>query len=187
MLVVPPSTRLNYSLLSAEDAELLWELDQDTEVMRYINGGERTAMARIVEVMIPRMMSYRSPTQGYGIWQVRQGDNNAYLGWILIRPMDFHSDTPSTVDAEIGWRFKRSHWGQGYAVEAASAIAAAVLAKNSQLRFLSAIAMPDNAGSIGVMRKLGMQFVKRFMHRDALGDVDAVLYRLAVKGANKDD
>ena len=27
------------------------------------------------------------------------------------------------------------------------------------------------------MRKLGMQFIKRYMHQDALGEVDAVLYR----------
>lgn len=31
---------------------------------------------------------------------------------------------------------------------------------------------------IAASDRLGMQFVKRFLHRDALGDVDAVLYRM---------
>lgn len=97
--------------------------------------------------------------------------------------MGFNSKTPSTDDIELGWRFKREYWGRGYASEAAAAVADAVLAKNQNVQFLSAIAMPDNAGSIGVMRKLGMQFIKRFLHRDALGDVDAVLYRRSVNAA----
>ena len=59
----------------------------------------------------------------------------------------------------------------------------AVLRHNPQLQYVSAIAMPDNTASIGVMRKLGMQFVKRYMHQDALGDVDAVLYRMSIGGS----
>ena len=33
---------------------------------------------------------------------------------------------------------------------------------------------------IAASNRLGMQFVKRYLHRDALGDVDAVLYRMEV-------
>lgn len=177
MLQISATARLHFALLSEQDAQLFFDVDQDAEVMRYINGGKLTSMQTIVEVMLPRMAQYRDAERGYGIWQVRRNDDNAYLGWVLIRPMGFNSQTPSTDDVEIGWRFKREYWGRGYASEAAAAVADAVLAKNQNLQFLSAIAMPDNAGSIGVMRKLGMQFVKRFLHRDALGDVDAVLYQ----------
>ncbi|MBZ9611872.1 GNAT family N-acetyltransferase [Rheinheimera maricola] len=183
MLQISATARLHFSLLSEQDAALFFEVDQDAEVMRYINGGKLTSMQTIVEVMLPRMAQYRDTERGYGIWQVRRSDDNAYLGWVLIRPMGFNSKKPSTNDVEIGWRFKREYWGRGYASEAAAAVAEAVLAHNGNVQFLSAIAMPDNAGSIGVMRKLGMQFIKRFLHRDALGDVDAVLYRSSVNGA----
>lgn len=178
MLKIPGSQRLSFALLSEQDAALLFEVDQDEEVMRYINGGTRTSMHTIVEVMLPRMAKYRDPTTGYGIWQVRQQADNSYLGWVLIRPLGFNTATPSLDDVEIGWRFKRAYWGQGYASEAALAVAKAVLAHNQNVTYLSAIAMPANEGSIAVMRKLGMQFIKRYLHQDALGDVDAVLYRL---------
>ena len=181
MLHISATTRLHFSLLSEQDATLFFEVDQDAEVMRYINGGKLTSMQTIVEVMLPRMAQYRNAELGYGIWQVRRTADNAYLGWVLIRPMRFNTASPSKDDVEIGWRLKREYWGQGYASEAAKAVADAVVANNSNVQFLSAIAMPDNAGSIGVMRKLGMQFVKRFLHRDALGDVDAVLYRKSVR------
>ncbi|MBV2128741.1 GNAT family N-acetyltransferase [Arsukibacterium indicum] len=177
MIQVPATERLSFALLCQQDAQLLFDVDQDEEVMRYLNGGKRTSMQAIKEIFLPRMVQYRDSSRGFGIWQVRRRADDAYLGWVLIRPMGFNTTTPSADDVEIGWRFKREYWGRGYASEAARAVADAVLAHNCQVRFLSAIAMPDNAGSIGVMRKLGMQFVKRFLHRDALGEVDAVLYR----------
>ncbi|WP_413229078.1 GNAT family N-acetyltransferase [Arsukibacterium sp.] len=55
--------------------------------------------------------------RGYGIWQVRRNGDDACLGWVLIRPMGFNSQAPSTDDVEIGWRFKREYWGRGYATE----------------------------------------------------------------------
>lgn len=182
MLQIPVTERLTFALLTEQDTQLLFDVDQDAEVMRYINGGKLTTMQTIVEVMLPRMALYHNPERGYGIWQVRRSEDNAYLGWVLIRPMGFNTAAPSTDDVEIGWRFKREYWGQGYASEAARAVADAVLAHNPDVQVLSAIAMPDNAGSIGVMRKLGMQFIKRYLHRDALGDVDAVLYCKRVNG-----
>ena len=183
MLIIPPSPRLSFGLLSQQDAQLLFEVDQDEEVMRYLNNGQRTTMQTIIEVMLPRMAQYRNPELGYGIWQVRRLEDNTYLGWVLIRPMGFNTEVPSTDDVEIGWRLKRPYWGQGYASEAAAAVARAVVANNNSIKYLSAIAMPDNAGSIGVMRKLGMQFIKRYLHRDALGDVDTVLYRTDINYA----
>uniref|UniRef100_UPI003568B494 GNAT family N-acetyltransferase n=1 Tax=Arsukibacterium sp. TaxID=1977258 RepID=UPI003568B494 len=177
MLAIPASLRLSFRLLSAKDAALLFEVDQDEEVMRYLNGGKRTSMQQITEIFLPRMAQYRNPKRGYGIWQVCRTGDNAYLGWVLIRPMGFNTATPSTDNIELGWRFKRLYWGQGYASEAAAAIAKAVVANNNEVQYVSAITTPDNAGSIGVMVKLGMQFIKRYRHQDALGEVDAVLYR----------
>ncbi|WP_019676145.1 GNAT family N-acetyltransferase [Arsukibacterium perlucidum] len=177
MFAIPSSPRLSFTLLTEQDAELLFEVDQDEEVMRYLNGGKRTSMQQITEIFLPRMAQYRNPARGFGIWQIRRVEDNTYLGWVLIRPMGFNTATPSEDDVELGWRFMRRYWGQGYASEAAEAVALAVTANNPAVNYLSAIAMPDNAGSIGVMRKLGMQFIKRYLHQDALGEVDAVLYR----------
>ncbi|SEA80227.1 GNAT family N-acetyltransferase [Alkalimonas amylolytica] len=180
MLSIPDTNRLSFTLLSMQDAALLYEVDQDEAVMRYLNGGKRSSMADIEHTMLPRMAKYLDPEHGFGIWQVRRLSDQAYLGWVLIRPMGFDTDAPAEDDVEIGWRFKRAFWGQGYASEAAQAVATAVLADKPQVRYLSAIAVEDNLGSIGVMRKLGMQFVKKYRHQDSFGELDAVLYRVAV-------
>lgn len=65
MLQINATARLHFSLLSDQDAQLLFEVDQDAEVMRYLNGGTLTSMQTIVEVFVPRMLQYRNPALGF--------------------------------------------------------------------------------------------------------------------------
>lgn len=176
---VPDSARLSYALLDAEDAPLLLALDQDPEVMKYINGGQPSTPEDIAKVMIPRMLRYRNPERGWGLWGVSINATDEFIGWVLVRPMDFFSDAPQWRNLELGWRFMRQSWGQGYATEAAAAIAS-VCANQPDVDTLSAIALPDNAGSIAVMQKLGMRYLKTDLHRDPLGDHTVVYYAKSV-------
>jgi RimJ/RimL family protein N-acetyltransferase len=66
-------------------------------------------------------------------------------------------------------------WGKGYASEAALAIAKAV-SEPEEVKSLSATALKDNLGSIKVMEKLGLKFVKNYNHKDEHGELPAVLY-----------
>jgi RimJ/RimL family protein N-acetyltransferase len=62
----------------------------------------------------------------------------------------------SGAEMEIGWRLRRDCWGQGYASEAASRIRD--YAQECGISRLIAVAHPDNAASIAVMRRIGMHF-----------------------------
>lgn len=205
---IPATPRLRFQLMSAPDANLLFDVDQDEQVMLYINGGQKSSWQDIEQRMVPRMNAYRNPQLGYGIYavfatqalpskhsvapapieQLSAPDSTAdgYLGWILVRPMNFFTTGAEHDNLELGWRFKRHCWGLGIASEAAAAVANSVVAQRAQLtsitpvQALSAIALPDNQASIGVMKKLGMQYVKRYIHQDPLGDYDVVLYRKMV-------
>ena len=178
---ISDSARLSFRLLDQHDGALLFELDQDEAVMKYINGGRRSSMADINDRMLPRMMAYRNPAKGWGLWQVcqkatAQTPTATYLGWVLVRPMGFFSTTPKLDNLELGWRFKQACWGQGFASEAALAVLTE-LAKQPGIRSFSAIAVPDNQASIAVMKKLGMQFVRQGLHADPTGDIEAVFYQ----------
>ncbi|MFT4926453.1 MAG: RimJ/RimL family protein N-acetyltransferase [Phenylobacterium sp.] len=174
------SSRLSYALMTADDIQLMFDLDQDPEVMRYINGGTPSTMTSLREVMIPRMQSYSNENKGWGLWKVTVKQDQQFIGWVLVRPMDFFSDTPAWQDIELGWRFKQSSWGKGYATEAASAIKDALIAKGD-IEYLSAIVIEGNAASINIMEKLGMSYIKTDVHKDPLGDMEVVFYQLAVK------
>lgn len=174
---IVPSARLSYKFMTKQDGKLLFDLDQDPEVMRFINGGKPSSMDTINNVFIPRMESYADQQKGWGLWQVNITESDEYIGWILVRPMNFFSDSPEFTNLELGWRFFQSSWGKGYASEAALHIKNA-LAKNKALTHFSAIAEEDNLGSIAVMKKIGMSFVKRYLHKDPLFESQVVYYQV---------
>ncbi|HBY87661.1 MAG TPA: N-acetyltransferase [Colwellia sp.] len=174
------SERLKFRLMDSEDAHALWELDQDPAVMKFLNGGKPTSIDQINNVFIPRMNKYRNSELGWGIWQVSNKVTDEYLGWVLIRPMSFFTESPNTRDLEVGWRFFQTTWGKGYATEAAIAIRDAVVA-NTDVTHVSALAVADNLASIGVMKKMGMNFVRAYLHEDPIGNFDAVHYQMSVR------
>lgn len=166
---VKPSQRLRYRLLSLSDIELLWEVDQDPEVMQYINGGQPTSRQEIEEVFIPRLAAYRNERAGWGLWQLSLSADNSYIGWILIRPMDFFSGNFDVNHIELGWRLKKKAWGHGYASEGVRAITK-TLWQTTSVESVWAVADKENTRSIAVMKRLGMSYVKTGIHRDPLGD-----------------
>jgi RimJ/RimL family protein N-acetyltransferase len=181
------TTRLQLTQMTLDEQALLFELDQDEAVMRFINGGHKTTMEQIEQYFMPRLKRYHDPLKGYGLWKVyAKADKEIpetfageYLGWILVRPMFFFTDTPLVNDIELGWRFKKIAWGQGIGTEAAKAIADFV-ASHPEVSALSAIADEDNVASINIMAKLGMSFVKKAPHPDLPENQQVVFYQLKV-------
>lgn len=172
---IPNSERLRFKLMTEQDAQLFFELDQNPEVMRYINGGKVTSMADVSNIFIPRMQSYTNAKLGWGQWKVTTIDTNEFIGWVLVRPVNFFSDNPQFDNLELGWRFKKIIWGKGYATEAAKSIALAV-SQTDNVSKISAIALEDNLVSTKIMTKLGMKYIKTYMHTNPLGDIEAVYY-----------
>jgi len=174
------SQRLTYELMSAKDIDCLFLLDQDPAVMQYINGGKPPSMQEKLNVGIPRMESYRNVDEGWGLWKVTIINTSKFIGWILVRPMDYFSDTPQFENLELGWRFNKASWGHGYATEAAESIKSGIINNNKSITKLSATAMEGNTGSINIMLKLGMKFIKKAVYKDPLGDMMVVYYELKI-------
>lgn len=172
---IPDSTRLEFNFVTSQDANFLFDLDQDPEVMKYINGGKVTSREQIKEVFLPRLAKYANPEKGWGLWRVTIKESAKDIGWILVRPNLFFSENPEFDNLEVGWRFLQSSWGNGYATEAAEAVVEQVI-KLDEVKRISAIAMDGNWGSIKIMEKLGMSFVKQYLHEDPLGDSEVVYY-----------
>ncbi|QDP02913.1 GNAT family N-acetyltransferase [Thalassotalea sp. PS06] len=180
-MTITDTDRLTFRLMDENDKQLLFDLDQDPEVMRFINGGTPTSWEDIEQRFLPRLRAYRNPENGWGLWQINLKDNDAFLGWVLVRPMDFFSEQRKDNNLEIGWRLKQKYWGKGYATEAAKAIME-TLAELPKVDKISAIADPDNQGSINIMKKLGMRYLKTYTYRDGGREEDVVYYQIDVKG-----
>lgn len=182
---IPHSERLHYRLMTLADKALMHEVDQDEDVMKFINGGNKSSMEDIENVMLPRLNAYINREEGWGLWAVFHTNTRQYLGWILVRPMHFFSDTPAFDDLELGWRFKKSAWGYGYATEAAAHIMK-YLSCSPNVTTFSAIAVKENVASINIMSKLGMQYVKSAVHHDPLGDMLLEYYSVQIEDEGKE-
>jgi len=103
-----------------------------------------------------------------GHWAVRRGEDDVLLGSITLRRMP-----PFQEDLELAWQFDPRHWGNGYATEAAQAVAAWAFERSAHELF--AVMRPANERAVRVAQRLGMQWVGE---TDKYYDLRLQVYRL---------
>ena len=147
------------------DAEALFALDSDPEVMRYIGalqlGDVEAYRARIQTLNIP----YYARHPGYGVWAAVGKGGGEFLGWVLLRRgLDFGFAAEAGLraeDAELGYRLRRAAWGQGYATEASRALVHDAFT-SLDAACVVAVALVGNRASTRVMEKVGLRRVTEF-------------------------
>lgn len=118
---VPPplqTDRLSLRPLRAGDAEVLWRLWDDPEVYAYVGTGDVPGLDRLergVEAFV-RMYAER----GWGPLAVARREDGVVIGECGLYP--WRQDGVETGEVELGYRYGRAHWGQGYGREAAAAV-----------------------------------------------------------------
>lgn len=149
---------------TAGDADHLYQLDADPEVMRFITGGPGTPRAVIDKDILPRFVREQDAEGVFGFWAAEL--EGAFIGWFSLRP---EAGVPR--QATLGYRLTRAVWGAGLATEGARLLIDRGF-EAGKLEEISATTYEDNAGSIAVMRKLGMRFERSF--RLEATDIDAM-------------
>jgi RimJ/RimL family protein N-acetyltransferase len=157
--------RLRLRAFRADDADRLVALDADPEVMRYISRGVRTPREVVVQKILPAWLALYSRPRPTGFWAVERRADGEFIGWFHLRP-----DRLSTPEQELGYRFFRHAWGQGYASEGGRALIAAGFATLA-CDVISARTLVTNLASQRVMHKCGMRFEEHFVYpHDMLPD-----------------
>ncbi|MFH9607917.1 GNAT family N-acetyltransferase [Streptomyces sp. NPDC017448] len=149
--------RLLLRPVTPDDAPDLFALDNDPEVMRYINGGRPTSREDIRDRTLPRLLHTYPCTGTRGYWAAQRQDTGAFLGWWELRPLDDHD--PAVV--ELGYRLNRAAWGRGYATEGARALVDKGFT-DLGVRRVTANTMAVNTGSRRVMEKTGLTFLRAY-------------------------
>jgi RimJ/RimL family protein N-acetyltransferase len=140
-----------------EDERLLFELDNDPEVMRFISKGRPTPLEEIQTRILPRFLKYYNEFPPRGFWAAESQDFGTFLGWFHLRPDKF-----SPQDMELGYRLKREAWGKGLATEGAAALVAKGF-HEWNYSSISARTLLINIASRRVMEKVGMRFECEFL------------------------
>ncbi|HEY0979064.1 MAG TPA: GNAT family N-acetyltransferase [Flavobacteriales bacterium] len=155
--------RLRLREMTPDDAEHAFALNNDPEVLRYTGDDpfESVEAARAFLIAYP---AYKK--DGFGRWAVELHDGT-WLGWCGLR-----RQADGAVD--LGYRFLRAHWGKGYATESSLACLRLGFERFGLPEIIGRV-VPDNAGSIRVLEKVGMHYWKT----DATDhDPDALFYRI---------
>ncbi len=166
---------------AADDVDNLTDLDADSEVTRYINGGKSTPREFIEETVMPHIFQFYKNEDGQGIWAAIHKQTGEFMGWFHLRP-----NRAKNHETELGYRFKRKFWGQGYATEGSSALVNKGFT-DLQVDVIVAIADPANSASRRVMEKAGLRYEKEYMEPDGFTVVKYRLERnrfLAMKGSS---
>ena len=174
-LVTP---RLMLRDFTADDLELLVELDSDPEVMRFISGGMPTPRQVLEEEHLPAWIAMNATSPGYGFWAAHDRSSGDFLGWFHLRP-----EPAPGRDPELGYRFHRAAWGRGLATEGSLALLAHAFA-DPRVGRVFAETLTVNRRSRAVMERIGMRHVRTFhgdwpirIPGDEHGDVEYAVTR----------
>ena len=137
-----------------DEADLLFQLDGDPDVMKYITLGIPRTMNEVIKESMPRILNSYQDKSGFGIFAAYLINSEKYIGWF-----QFEKDKEFDDSIEIGWRLKKQYWGNGYATEVATLLCK--LGKKMG-KTIVARAMIENLASIRVMEKAGLKFEKEF-------------------------
>lgn len=164
---------------SMDDVDNLVELDADPEVMRFITNGEPTSRREIEDEVLPAFLAYYSSSACFGFWAAEEKGTERFLGWFHLRPGEGHGE----LEPELGYRLRRSAWGQGFATEGCRALIDHGFAEHEIGRVL-AETMVVHAASRRVMEKSGLRLNRVFRAEwpyripgDEQGDVEYVITR----------
>jgi RimJ/RimL family protein N-acetyltransferase len=171
---------------SDADAELLFELDSDPEVMRFIGPFRLPDVEAYRERIRTFWLPYYSPHPNRGFWAAIDKATDQFIGWFFLRPATdykFAAEAGWTrpTDLELGYRLCRAAWGRGWATEAAGLLVRRVLADLSVTCVVAAALVPNRA-STRVMEKIGMIRVREFAMPGY--DDPGVMYALCREGCS---
>jgi RimJ/RimL family protein N-acetyltransferase len=179
MQVFLETDRLVLRRFTVADADNLVDLDADPDVMRYITGGIPTSREEIQNEVLPAFLAYYQRYEGYGFWAAIEKATGEFLGWFHFRP---RPDAPPG-EVELGYRLRKSAWGNGYATEGSCALIRKGFTESGVQR-VTAETMAVNQASRRVMEKAGLKLVRTFhqpwpypIDGDQYGDVEYALDR----------
>ncbi len=144
--------RLILRQFHSSDADMIFELNSDDEVMKHTSGDVFDSLQTAKDYL----QSYdHYEKYQFGRWAVILKSNGDFIGWCGLRY------SPKLKGTDVGFRFFAHYWGNGYATESAKAVINHGFKKYG-LKKIYAIAREDNIQSHKTLRKLGLKFHKYF-------------------------
>ena len=151
-LMILKTKRLLLREMNIDDAENLYLLNIDPDVIKFTGD----IPFESIEDAKDFLKNYNHYIKyGFGRWVVINKANNTFLGWCGLKY------TEILDEYDIGFRFLKKYWNNGYASESAKACIELGFDKY-KLTEIVGRAMKKNIASIKVLEKIGLTFSRDF-------------------------
>jgi len=150
--------RMVLRCLTENDADNLFDLDSDPDVMRFLTGGVPHTREFIVRKALPHYLGYYDRFNGFGFWAAIERETADFMGWFHFRPF---KENPE--ETELGYRLKKAHWARGFAAEGSLSLIKKGFRELGVTKVV-ATTMALNTRSRRVMEKVGLQFEAEFVY-----------------------
>jgi ribosomal-protein-alanine N-acetyltransferase len=152
------TARLRLREFTLADAQLIYDLNDDPEVIRYVGDPAcadlNAARAVLQNIILPQYRKYK-----LGRWAAELKDTGECIGWCGIKKLE------DSGEYDLGYRFFKRHWGKGYGTELAKATLAFGHTER-KLKRIKAMARVENTASLNVLEKIGMKFAGHGFEHD---------------------
>lgn len=132
-----------------KDGGLLYELNSDPEVVKYVHEPP-TTKENVADIL--RNIILPQYELGLGRWAVHLKTTEEFIGWAGLKYLSERDEI------DLGYRFMKKYWGNGYASEAAAACIRYGL-EQLKLEKIHGKAHVENTASLKVLQKCGMKFL----------------------------
>ena len=149
--------RLILRTWETKDVEQCIEMNQDVDVMKYFPA----ILTKEQTIQFYDRVQKHFLENGFGLYVVENKQTKAFMGYTGFMIANFEASFTPCV--EIGWRFKKQYWRNGYATEAAKACIQYGFSKLGFDKIYSFTATP-NIKSENVMKRIGMVKTGTFNH-----------------------
>jgi RimJ/RimL family protein N-acetyltransferase len=166
------SERLGFRGWAEADIAALAAMNSDPEVMEFFPGMQSRAET---EAFVVRMQQLLEALK-LCYFAVDEMETGEFIGFIGLSEKTFEADFTPCID--IGWRIKRAMWNRGFATEGARRCVGYGF-ETLRLHRIVSMAPRVNVKSVGIMERIGMQWICDFKHPMLKGDArleDCVLY-----------
>jgi RimJ/RimL family protein N-acetyltransferase len=166
-MVILQTSRLYMREIQKDDYSSICSILQDIDVMyAWEHAFSDEEVARWIDENI---MRYKR--DGYSYWAVMEKASDQLIG--VTGLISEQADDENYVG--VGYIYKKSYWGKGYAFEAASACVDYAF-NILHLNEITAQIRPENKSSRKVAERLGMSIKKQFNKRYKNKDIPHYLY-----------
>lgn len=148
-----------------DDLKAFVRMNQDPDVRRYF-----PSLSTPKESIHYAKEAQKSiEDRGFGLFAVERRDTNEFIGFtgIHVLEADDSLDFDFLPCIEMGWRFAKKHWNQGFATEAARGVLKFV-ERQTDIKEVYAFTAIRNIPSINIMEKLEMEYLQTFNHPDII-------------------